>query len=276
MAYSFKKTYKASTGYTPLCVTGECAFKKLEFGIIELAPNESLTFDTGEREVAFIVLSGRANFDMGDKTFDEVGLRKSVFGGKAHAVYCPRRKMVKISAVWAVKIAVCMTPIDCDTEAHHVTPDEVSTELWGQPTWERETHFIIGRDIGSKELFVGEAFVTPGNWAGFPPHKHDIFNMPEEDVQEELYYFMFQPEQGFGIQCIYTGDGSVDVAYRVKNDELVEFPMGYHTTVMAPGYNSYFLWVSSAVNPGVFRSTDPDHMWIHALENFCDKTKNKA
>ncbi len=273
MSQDFKKTYKPSIGYTPLCVTGECSFKKLEFGIIELTPEQTYSFETKEREVGFIVLSGTASFDYGDGIFTDVGIRRSVFDGKAHAVYMPRRKTVRITAKWNVKIAVAMTPISVDTQARHITPDDVRTVILGQPSWERDTHFLIDRSVGSNELFVGEAFITPGNWAGFPPHKHDVSNMPIEDVQEELYYFLFQPEQGFGIQCLYTADESVDVAYRVKSNDLVEFPFGYHTTVGAPGYNSYFLWVTSAVNPGMYRSTDPDHLWVHALENFLQKQK---
>ena len=66
--------------------------------------------------------------------------------------------------------------------------------------------------------------------------------MPQEGVLEEIYHFLFQPEQGFAIQCAYTKDGEFDEAYRVQQDDLVEFPRGYHTTVGAPGYNTYFLW----------------------------------
>ena len=57
-------------------------------------------------------------------------------------------------------------------------------------------------------------------------------------------------------------DGEIDEAYRVKNDELVEFPKGYHTTVATPGYQSYFLWLMAGDYQGFNRSSDPDHEWI--------------
>jgi len=267
----YKKTYLKQSGFTPLCTVGECSFRKLEFGIIELGPGESCRFETGEREVAFVVLEGKADFRWGETLYQNVGQRRTVFEGKAHCLYAPRRKSIAISTPWSVKIAVCMTPIDHDTHARHITPADVYTKLLGQKTFERETHFIVDRNMGANELFVGEAFITPGNWAGFPPHKHDVSNMPLEDIQEELYFYQFQPKQGFGIQCLYTADGSVDEAYRVKSDDLVEFSRGYHPMVAAPGYNSYFLWVTSAVNPGMYRASDPDHAWIHALENVLAK-----
>ena len=77
--------------------------------------------------------------------------------------------------------------------------------------------------------------------------------MPKECIAEEIYYFLFEPKQGFGIQCLYTSDGKVDEAYRVKNDELVEFPFGYHTTVATPGYKTYFLWLMAGDYQGFNR-----------------------
>ena len=115
--------------------------------------------------------------------------------------------------------------------------------------------------LQEKVLTIGEAYCTEGNWAGFPPHKHDEDNMPAECIAEEIYYFLFDPRQGFAVQCLYTADGALDEAYRVKNDELVEFPYGYHTTVSTPGYQTYFLWLMAGDYQGFNRSNDPEHDW---------------
>ena len=61
---------------------------------------------------------------------------------------------------------------------------------------------------------------------------------------------------------VYTSDGEIDEAYRVKNDELVEFPYGYHTTVSTPGYQTYFLWLMAGDYQGFNRSNDPEHDWV--------------
>ena len=68
-------------------------------------------------------------------------------------------------------------------------------------------------------------------------------------------------------------DGSIDETYTVKQDDLVEFPVGYHTTVGAPGYNTYFLWLMAGEHQGFFRSNDPDHDWVTAVENMVKKSK---
>ena len=268
---NYKKTYTPRSGYTPLCKIGECSLKMLEFGIVELKSGESVTFATEDKEVAFIILGGKATFEFDDQKWENVGGRRTVFEGKAHSVYMPRNKTVKISTEWSVKIAVCGTPVDEDSEAEIITPERVRASVLGVKPWERDTHFIVDGGTNAKKLTIGEAFVTPGNWAGFPPHKHDVDNMPGEGVLEEIYYFLFQPSQGFGIQCMYTKDGEIDECYRVKSDDLVEFPKGYHTTVGAPGYNTYFLWLMAGEYQGFYRSNDPDHDWVSAVENLIKK-----
>lgn len=266
-----KKSYVPKIGYTEICKTGECSLKMLDFGMVELMRGDSVTIETGEKEFAFIILGGHADFAFDSTEWKNVGGRRSVFEGKATSVYMPRRKTLTITGCEHVKIAVCSTKVDEDSEPEIVGPDRVRTVVLGVKPWERDTHFIIDDKTNAKRLTIGEAFVTPGNWAGFPPHKHDVDNMPQEGILEEIYYFLFQPEQGFAVQCAYTKDGEFDEAYRVKSDDLVEFPRGYHTTVSAPGYNTYFLWLMAGEHQGFFRSNDPDHDWVTAVENLIKK-----
>jgi len=249
---NYKRTYIPMNGYTKLCEIGKSSLKYLEFGIIELTYNQQIEFDTNEMETAFILLGGQADFVFDDIKYEMVGKRRTVFEGKAHAVYVPRRKKVTIKSPWNVKIAVCQTPCNKDTTHALVTPSDIISSTLGKPTWKRNTDFIISDTTPSKRLYVGEAFVYPGNWAGFPPHKHDADNMPEEGIAEEIYYYLFDPPQGFGIQRSYS-KGEFDEAYVIESDTLVEFPKGYHTTVGAPGYNFYFLWAMAGDHKGFYR-----------------------
>ncbi len=269
---NLKKSYVPQIGYTEICKNGECSLKMLDFGMVELMRGDSVTIETGEKEFAFIILGGHADFAFDATVWKNVGGRRSVFEGKATSVYMPRRKTLTITGCEHVKIAVCSTKVDEDSEAEIVGADRVRSVVLGVKPWERDTHFIIDGATKAKRLTVGEAFVTPGNWAGFPPHKHDVDNMPQEGILEEIYYFLFQPEQGFAVQCAYTKDGEFDEAYRVFSDDLVEFPRGYHTTVGAPGYNTYFLWLMAGEHQGFFRSNDPDHDWVSAVENLVKKS----
>ena len=260
---NFKKSYKSAKGYTPVCKIGECTLNKLEFGIIELDAGESLDFYTADKETAFIMLNGHCNVSFGETKWENVGNRQSVFENrKAECFYMPIEQNLTIEAVDKIKIAVCATPIKEKTEPQLLREDHVVLKRLGRVPFERETSFLVDGNSNAKVLTIGEAYCTEGNWAGFPPHKHDEDNMPVECIAEEIYYFLFEPEQGFAVQCLYTADGEIDEAYRVKNDELVEFPRGYHTTVTTPGYESYFLWLMAGDYQGFNRSNDPIHDWI--------------
>lgn len=260
---NFKKTYKPTTGYTPLCKIGECSLKKLEFGIIELDGGMSIDFNTEDKETAFIMLEGHCDVSVRDEKWENIGNRNNVFENrKAESFYMPREEKCTITALDHIKIAVCATPVDEKTEPQLLREDHVVLKLLGRVPFQRETSFIIDGNSNAKVLTIGEAYTTEGNWAGFPPHKHDEDNMPTECIAEEIYYFLFDPGQGFGVQLLYTADGELDEAYRVKNDELVEFPYGYHSTVSTPGYQTYFLWLMAGDYQGFNRSNDPEHDWI--------------
>ena len=260
---NFKKSYKSANGYTPICKIGECSLKKLEFGIIELDAGQSLDFYTEDKETAFIMLEGHCDVCAGENEWENIGNRNNVFENrKAESFYMPIEQELTITARDHVKIAVCATPVKEKTEPQVLREDHVVLKLLGEVPYQRETSFIIDGNSNAKVLTIGEAYTTEGNWAGFPPHKHDEDNMPTECIAEEIYYFLFDPKQGFAVQCLYTADGEIDEAYRVKNDELVEFPYGYHTTVSTPGYKTYFLWLMAGDYQGFNRSNDPEHDWI--------------
>lgn len=189
---NYKKTYTPKNGYTPLCEIGKCSLKDLEFGILELSDGQSYTYETKDREVAFIILGGKANFTANGKDYGMVGARRNVFENpKAECFYAPRNCSVKIDSPWNIKIAVCSTPIDVDSEPQAIHQADVRVVRLGVKPWERDTSFIVDGSTNAKKLTIGEAYITPGNWAGFPPHKHDVDNMPSEGVLEEVYYFLF-------------------------------------------------------------------------------------
>ncbi len=260
---NYKKSYKSAKGYTPICKIGECSLKKLEFGIIELDKGESLTYETFDRETAFIMLEGHCDVKVGDEVYENVGNRNTVFENrKAESFFMPIETVCEITALDCIKIAVCGTPVKEKTAPQVLREDHVVLKLLGEQPYQRETSFIIDGNSNAKVLTIGEAYCTPGNWAGFPPHKHDEDNMPKECIAEEIYYFLFDPKQGFAVQCLYTADGEIDEAYRVKYDELVEFPKGFHTTVSTPGYGTYFLWLMAGDYQGFNRSNDPEHDWV--------------
>lgn len=133
----------------------------------------------------------------------------------------------------------------------------------GKPGWEREAHFILDERVPANMIYIGEAYVEGGQWASYPPHKHDDDNMPTEAQTEEIYYYEFKKPQGFGIQKVYTLEGDVDETYTVKSGDFVEIPRGYHPFHAAPGYDNYYLWIMAGENRGFFMTTDEEHAWLN-------------
>lgn len=259
---NYKKTYTPKIGYTKLCQKENCTCKRLEFGMIELNAGDSVTVKTEGSEYAFVFLFGHADVKLGENDWKHVGGRADIFEGPGHTVYAPRNSEVTFTGCEHVKIAAISSPVDEDTQPQWIKPENVKTMTLGEEPWKRGCNIIVDGDSNARYLTVGESMVVPGNWAGFPGHKHDVDNMPQESVAEEIYYFLFDKEQGFGYQSLYTRDGEIDETYRVKNNDLVEFPKGYHLTMTAPGYQMYILWFMAGDVQGIHRTNDPDHEWV--------------
>ncbi len=122
---------------------------------------------------------------------------------------------------------------------------------------------ILTDNCPSAHFFIGEAFVPSGNHASFPPHRHEFDRLPDEIAMEEVYFFRFQPAQGYGIQKIYTDDHSINFTGTVRQNDATLIPRGYHPVVNAPGYTMYYFWVMAGWNHRAFLSVvDPDHRWL--------------
>ena len=262
MDMNYKKTYKPAIGYTKLCEIGKSSCKRLEFGMVELNKGDSVTIDTEGKEFAFVFLFGHADVQVGDVSWKNVGGRSNVFEGPAHTVVVPAHQSVTFTGLDHVKIGVCDTPSEKPFEPQWLKPDNVKVMTLGEPPFLRDCHMIVDERCNANYLTVGESFVEPGNWAGFPGHKHDEDHMPAESVAEEIYYFLFDPEQGYALQSLYTADGEIDETYRVKGNDLTEFPRGYHATCGIPGYKTYILWLMAGDVQGIHRVNDPEHEWV--------------
>ena len=105
--------------------------------------------------------------------------------------------------------------------------------------------------------------ITPnGNWSSYPPHKHDLDNLPEESFLEETYYHRINPPQGFAFQRVYTDDGSLDETMTVHNHGVVMVPQGYHPVGAPHGYDLYYLNVMAGPKRIWKFHNATEHEWI--------------
>jgi 5-deoxy-glucuronate isomerase len=242
----------------------------LSFRTVRRNPREELSGQTGNEETALIWLGGRAEVE----GFGEVGDREDVFAGKPSALLLPPATHYRVVARTPLQLAIVSAPAESTLPARLIRPDEVRVEIRGKGVTERRIHWIVSDKDPAARLLLVEVLTPAGHWSTYPPHKHDEDKAGVERTLEELYYYRFNPEQGFAFQGIYTkpspsplagegrGGGSLNVSIRAKNDDLVLVPRGYHVVSAAPGYDCYYLnAMAGAVREWLF-TTDPDHEWL--------------
>lgn len=251
-------------GYNKVFDVGEYNMELTSFGLIQLADGTSYKGSTGDFEVALVLLGGKCSVKGKDFQFAEVGKRRNVFDGKPHTVYLPRHTDYEITALGDVDIAYNASPATRDTARPTViTPEECRTLSLGRDNFSRAATIMLDEKFDSEHFYIGEGMIPSGNWSGYPPHRHDFDNLPDEIDMEETYFYRFDPPQGFGIQKVYQPDGSIDETYTVKNNDTVAIAEGYHPLCGAPGYQMYYLWtMTGKVNRGLISYKDPLHSWV--------------
>lgn len=259
----YKRSWNKKFGKSEIYTWEDSYCQKIEMDMLRLADGDSKSYNEEDKEYGLVILGGKCTVKGDDFTFENVGKRKDVFDGAATCIYIPANKAFTITAIGEMSMAVCKSPSDKDFKPVIINPEDVVIKNLGKPGWEREAHFILDERVQANMLYIGEAFVKGGQWASYPPHKHDDDNMPTEAATEEIYYYEFKEPTGFGIQKVYTMEGDVDETYTVKSGDFVEIPRGYHPFHAAPGYDNYYLWIMAGKDRGFYMTTDEDHKWLN-------------
>ena len=231
---NYLRHYQRRDGFTRISTIGDGELQLTEFGIISLRKGQEYAADSGQSEVVLIILGGQCSVSGKGFQFNQVGGRKDVFSGKPHTVYVPCGAHYVIRAESDVEIAWTASPSALKTPAYVIAPDQVKEVHIGKENYQRDAYLMLTDAFPAAHLFIGEAFVPSGNHASYPPHRHDFDNLPVEVDMEEIYFFRFNPEQGYGIQKIYTDDQSLDITCTVKQSDTTLIPRGYHPVINAP------------------------------------------
>jgi 5-deoxy-glucuronate isomerase len=241
----------------------------LSFRTVRRRAGEEFSGHTGGEETALIWLGGTAQVD----GVGEVGERVDVFSGLPSALLLPPGFSYRLHARTALELAIVSAPADSNTRPRLIRPGDVAVEMRGKGVTERRIHWILSEKDPAARLLLVEVLTPAGHWSTYPPHKHDEDKEGVERALEELYYYRFNPEQGFAFQGIYTKSlsplagegqdgGSLNVSIRARNRDLVLVPRGYHVVSAAPGYDCYYLnAMAGAVREWLF-TADPDHAWL--------------
>ena len=169
------------------------------FNLLKLPASTETVISMDEFEMLFVVLSGTCDISVDNELFSEVGQRKDIWSGNADSVYAGTAGQIRIKAInQEAELAVAGCICNSSFRPFRISPEEVDmVDVGSNETKSRRRIFhILGQNARGRtgNLLVSELHADEGCWSGYPPHKHDTENPPEETEFEELYHYRFYPE----------------------------------------------------------------------------------
>ena len=140
--------------------------------------------------------------------------RATVFAGLPSAFYLPAggRATVASGTGAPTTVAIATAPTRPDVSASLrpvlIRPTEIQVEVRGAGHSTRQIRHVIAPDFPADRLLLVEVVTPAGNWSSWPPHKHDVDDMPYEAVLEEVYHYRFGRPEAWAIQRVYRPEGS--------------------------------------------------------------------
>jgi 5-deoxy-glucuronate isomerase len=261
-----------SSGYSVDISPASAGWTYSSLRVVVLAPGDTFDWTTDDSEWIVLPLAGSCTVTCGDDVFELEG-RTSVFERVSDFAYVPRSSNVSLHSDLGGRFALAGAVAHNALPARHGRAEDVPVELRGAGSSGRQcTNFASPEGFETDRLVAVEILVPGGNWASYPPHKHDEVRLGEAQL-EEIYYYEVRGgarpgEPGPGAyQRVYSSgpDREIDVLVEVNSGDAILIPYGYHGPTMAsPGYDLYFLNVLAG--PAEERTMafcdDPTHAWL--------------
>ena len=243
-------------------------WQNLSFAARELEPGDRWEHNTGENELALVILGGQCTVLSSRGKWESIGSRPDVFSGMPYTLYLPRRTEFQVEALnTPLDFAYGWAPTDQDHSPELVTPEQVEIEIRGGDNFTRQINSMIPPGFDCHRLVVVEVYTPSGNWSSYPGHKHDRHTVGEEGELleadlEEVYFYKINKSAGYAYQRVYNDDKSLDELILVRDSHAVLVPEGYHPVVSPPGYTTYYLNFLAGSAQALTASDDPNHVWV--------------
>lgn len=240
----------------------ESGFDYLTLQVRQFRAGEKFQGETGNQELAIVALGGKFELESNQGNWKSVGGRANVFMGMPWTLYLPIHTSLTLTALTDCDLAFCYCRAEHAHPAGLIQPSDVRVEIRGGANATRQINHILTPEFPADRIMIVEVYTPGGNWSSYPPHKHDVHNMPVEADLEELYYYRIDRPEGYAIQRVYTRDQHLDETLTVRDGDLLLIPEGYHPVVAAHGYNVYYLNILAGSARSMAASDDPDYAWV--------------
>ena len=220
------------------------------FNIIKLKKGEVFNYSLSGYETCIVPATGTISIDIEGKSFDQLGNRGvDVWDGEPEGAYVPVGAKVRIVCQSdKTETFIAGAKYDKVLEPFDVRKTEIDLVQYGSD--ETKTHRKIKHILGANQhgkvgrLLVSELYtVGQGGWSGFPSHKHDTDQLPNETRHDETYNFRFRPNYGSGLQMLQREDNKPGEAYHIMDGSTMLIDKGYHPCAVLPGYEMYYFTI---------------------------------
>ena len=220
------------------------------FNIVKLKKGEVFDYSVNGYETCIVPATGTISVDIDGKTFDQLGNRGvDVWDGEPEGAYVPVGAKVRIVCQsQKTETFIAGAKYDKVLEPFDVRKAEIDLVQYGSD--ETKTHRKIKHILGANQhgkvgrLLVSELYtVGQGGWSGFPSHKHDTDQLPDESRHDETYNFRFKPNYGSGLQMLQREDNEPGDAYHIMDGSTMLIDKGYHPCAVLPGYEMYYFTI---------------------------------
>ena len=249
-------------------------WRYLSFESAALAAGQSHEFGDPRREEAVVILGGGGlSISIDGARSQALPGRRSPFDGLPWAIYVPPGEIVRAVAEPAevggsVQVAIATAPVggrpDVARQPVVIGPDDIAVEIRGAGNASRQINHIVAPSFPADRVELVEVLTPSGNWSSWPPHKHDVDDMPSEAVLEEVYHYRFRRPEAWGIQRVYRADRSRDGIWEVRDGDVVIVPDGYHPFTATHGDDAYYLNALAGDRRTMACSFDPALDWVRA------------
>ena len=220
------------------------------FNIVKLKKGEVFNYSLSGYETCIVPATGTSSIDIDGKSFDQLGNRGvDVWDGEPEGAYVPVGAKVRIVCQSdKTETFIAGAKYDKVLEPFDVRKTEIDLVQYGSD--ETKTHRKIKHILGANQhgkvgrLLVSELYtVGQGGWSGFPSHKHDTDQLPNETRHDETYNFRFRPNYGSGLQMLQREDNEPGDAYHIMDGSTMLIDKGYHPCAVLPGYEMYYFTI---------------------------------
>ncbi|MEL6643378.1 MAG: 5-deoxy-glucuronate isomerase [Pseudomonadota bacterium] len=249
------------------------------FNIVKLKRGERFDSTVPGYETCIVPATGTVDVTINTFHAADLGGRGAdVWCGDPEGVYVPTGQTATITcSSETAEVFIAGAKFDQVLEPFAVRADELDVVQYGSD--DTKTHRKIKHILGQKQadrvgrLLVSELYtVGQGGWSGFPSHKHDTDQLPDETRHDETYNFRFRPNYGSGLQLLQKEDDGVGEAYHIVDGSTVCIDKGYHPCVVMPGYEMYYFTILGGLSQRpLVQNFQPTHAeQLHTIPGILD------